>query len=545
MKTIKYTLVIILAAVQLSGCKKFLDSVPYSTISAEQFYHTAADAEKAINGCYSPLNENSMQGRAGGLYFHQLPVMLTASTDEAVKRFNLDNAKFGPWGIASWSSSSEMNQEAYFCFYAAIGRCNILLDKLDGINMPDARKEEIVAEARFLRGVYYMHLGMMYGGVPLVTNAELDVDGPRKPLQEVFLQVIADLDFAYQHLSPRASISGRANKWSAAGFLARTYAFLGSSKLNSVGADLNFPLNSFDWVNSDEAYTHVKTLTDDIITSGGYKLTAKYGYLFMETTKSYQQEECLFVIESSEDPLNGNYFNSQNQFFSSGAVNTYGGGAAQQVPLGELWTKYNANDTRRGWNLTGAYTNKSVKETVDGAVYYAPIAVTDASIKTGYFYAGKFRAIDPATKKIDKKKWAGNYPMLRLAEIYLLRAEAVFYLTGDVVTATSDLVTVRQRAIPAANLTAVNTAYKKADFVAELLDERARELCFESLRHIDLMRFDRYQSAINSLSDGKTVSFNNQMVPTFKLNWASYRIWFPIPLNELVLNKNLVQNPGY
>ncbi len=545
MKTIKYTLAIILAAVQFSGCRKFLESVPYSTISAEQFYHTAADAEKAISGCYSPLNSNAMQGKSGGLYFHQLPIMLSASTDEAVKRFNLDNAKFGPWGIASWSSSSDMNQEVYFFLYAAIGRCNMLLDKLEGINIPDARKAEITAETRFLRGLYYMHLGMMYGGVPVITSSALNIAGPRQSLQEVFTQVISDLEYGYQNLLPRASISGRANKWAAAGFLARTYSFLGSSKLTGAGADLNFPLNSFEWVNSSAVYAEVKKLTDDIITNGGYKLTAKYGYLFMETTKSYQREECPFLIESSEDPLNGNYFNSQNQFFSSGAVNTYGGGAAQQVPLGELWYKYHVADTRRAWNLTGAYTNKSVKETVDGASYYVPIAVTDATVKTAYFYAGKFRAIDPATKKIDKKKWAGNYPMLRLAEIYLLRAEAVFYLTGDIVTATKDLATVRQRSIPAGNMTEANALYKKTDFIQELLDERERELCFESIRHIDLMRFNRYSSSINSLSDSKTVSFNNQMVPTLKLNWESYRIWFPIPYNELVLNKNLIQNPGY
>ncbi len=85
----------------------------------------------------------------------------------------------------------------------------------------------------------------------------------------------------------------------------------------------------------------------------------------------------------------------------------------------------------------------------------------------------------------------------------------------------------------------------KTDFIQELLDERSRELCMETQRHFDLARFGRYTSAIKSLSGDKTVGWFNTAVPVLQANWAPYRVWFPIPLTELSLNKNLVQNPGY
>ena len=55
-----------------------------------------------------------------------------------------------------------------------------------------------------------------------------------------------------ENLPQRARIQGMANKWSAAGFLAKVYAYLASCKINNVGAELDFDLNNFNWVNSQK-----------------------------------------------------------------------------------------------------------------------------------------------------------------------------------------------------------------------------------------------------------------------------------------------------
>jgi len=550
MKKIIYIILALLIVVPISSCNKFLDTEPFSTVSSEQFYKTASDAELALVGCYNVLNTKSIQGTnlgtQGGLYFMQLQNMLTGSTDEAIA-IATSTPDDTAVGQASWNANTTYVRQVWFYFYAGIQRCNILLDKIGGItDLTDVRKNEIKGEARFLRGFYYMYLGMMFGGVPINTSGTSDVTAARSPLKDVFTQAISDLNFAYTNLPNRAGINGRANKWSAAGELAKLYAFMGSCKQNSVGASLNFPLNSFDWVNVTDSYTKVKTITDDIINNSGYKLTANYANLFKETTKTYQDEECLFMAEGSTDPVNGNIINMQNGFIPKGPNATVGGGVARLVPVGELFAKYNNNDPRRTNNLTGNITVNSAKETVDNAVYFVPNTITATSIKNNLnYYGGKFRMLDPSTKTITVNFWGGNYPIMRLAEIYLLRAEAVYALTGDLVTARADLSTVRQRAVGTINLTAVNNAYAKPDFITELLDERSRELCFEAMRHFDLMRFNRYLTTIAALTTDKSLASNNTAVPTLKQNFTPNKIWFPIPGPEIILNPNLVQNPNY
>lgn len=533
-----------------TSCKKMLDTEPVSNTSQEQFYQTPSDAELALTGCYNVLNEQTIQATSfssrGGLFFMQLQVMLEGTTDEAVTRVNFSDNDNSPWGYAAWNSTSTYNQQAWFFFYAGIQRCNLLLDKINGIGgIADARKKEIVAEARFLRGFYYMYMGMMWGGVPVNTTSNPDLYAPRAPLKDVFTQSFDDLNFAYQNLPHRAAIGGRANKWAAAGALARAYAFVASAKTYNATADVPSTLNTFDWVDATDAYTKVKTLSDDIIANSGYVLATNYGSLFRELSKATVDQESLFVVSGSESPTATNMINMQNLFIPQGNNASLGGGIGRLVPVGELYAKYNSLDPRRTVNLTGSL-NATTRETVDGAVYFAANTITATSIKNnGTYYGGKFRMIDPANKRIQLNYWSGNYPVIRLAEIYLLRAEAVYALTGNATTARADLSTVRQRAVGANNIVSINAAYLKPDFIQELLDERSRELCFEGLRHFDLMRFNRYTSTINALTSDRSLAFNNQSVVTVKQNWSPYRIWFPIPYAERILNTNLVQNPGY
>jgi len=77
----------------------------------------------------------------------------------------------------------------------------------------------------------------------------------------------------------------------------------------------------------------------------------------------------------------------------------------------------------------------------------------------------------------------------------------------------------------------------------ELLEERSRELCFESQRRIDLIRFNKFSEALEKLD--KNLGRWNANVPELQANWASNKIWFPVPQPQRDLNINLVQNPGY
>jgi starch-binding outer membrane protein, SusD/RagB family len=541
MKRIIYILII--GVFLLPSCgDEFLETVPYSFTSPDNFYQTEADFELAINGVYDIINGTGVQGQGNlptwgrGMYF-----MLNGSTDEAVANGATGGVTYAPHGNASYTSDSYFLRYNWFYWYVGINRANFVLENIDNIEFKNtARQAEIKGEAYFLRGLYHYYLANLFGGVPVYTTSVQDPEASRQPLSEVYPQVILDLTYAYENLPDVASIKGRANKWTAAGFLAKTYCYLGSAKKNNVGASLAFSLNSFDWVDGADMYSKALTVSNDIIANSGYKLTENYDYLFRETTRSAQYEETLLAAEACDDAGNYKINVILNNLCPQGNRNTVGGGYGWQRPLGELYTKYDANDGRRDHNLTANFSGPITQEVIEGVNYYAPRPLPGPT--TGWYCCGKFRMRDPKEKPL--VAWASdiNFPLLRYADILLLNAEAR-YETGDEPGARNMLTTVRERVSTDVNV--LNTAYYNVDFIQELLDERSRELCFEGVRRFDLVRFGVYTDVISGLSTATTVGFYNKFVPTLQANWEEFKIWFPIPISETEVNLNLVQNPGW
>ena len=126
-----------------------------------------------------------------------------------------------------------------------------------------------------------------------------------------------------------------------------------------------------------------------------------------------------------------------------------------------------------------------------------------------------------------------DFPMFRLADAYLIYAEAAARGAGDRTLALQYVNALRTRAYgnTSGNITA---AQLTADFI---LDERARELYWEGSRRTDLIRFNKYTSATyvwpwkGGIKDGKSVS-------------DFYKV-YPIPSTDLTANPNLKQNTGY
>lgn len=539
----KNIFILICSVLLLQSCDSFLDVVPYSFTSPENFYKTEADFELAINGCYDIINAGSVQtlgnydtwGR--GLYF-----MLNGTTDEMITQGTSVPIEYAQFGYASYNSDNKFIKNNWFFFYAGINRCNYLLEKIDAVEFfKEERKTEIKAEARFLRGYYYYMLANLFGGVPVYTTSQQDPFKARNSLQETYEQIIQDLRFAYENLKDRATNKGAANKYTAAGYLAKVYTYLGSCKKNNVGENLNFPLNSFQWVNAATMYSDALKLTNDIVLNGGYKLIDRYDFNFRETTKSYQYQECLFLSEASSDAGMNKINIWLNNLTPQGNSNVNGGGYGWQRPLGEVYNRYSTEDKRLNHNITGNFSGTIGEETIDGVKYYIPRPIPSAN--TGWLSCGKFRYRDPKQKALPSWASDGNFPLLRYADILLLHAEAL-YENNQETEARSMLTEVRQRSA-LLNVADLNSVYFKADFLEELLDERSRELCFEGHRRFDLIRFGKITETINNLSTERTTGWYNDQVPTLKTNWADYKIWMPIPISEMDINSNLIQNPGW
>lgn len=532
-------------AVLCGSCKKMLEEKPYSILSTVNFYKTSADAELALTGVYDVLNTPSIQGLGNqALWGRGMHYMTNLGVDDLTQdvRFTIGVPELVPFYNHTYTGENLLIWYSYFSFYAGINRANFIIEKVPEINMNETRKAQIIAEAQFLRGMFYMYLGWMWGGVPLITGTTPDVSSPRAPLERVLQQAEADLKAAYAVLPARNSSPGRVNKYTAAGFLAKVYLYEASCKQNNVGQSLNFPLNSFDWVNQTEAYNQVLKYAKDVYDNSGYKMIRPYANLFLSATEAAAREENMMIVQA------GAGGNQEYILFSqlSGPRGDYRKNAGTNGflrPVRESYSKLNANDGRIS-SYSGYLTTTTNFVTINNNNYYVADAVLS---NLSNLCTNKWREDDPnarAARGVVVYGGEADFAILRFADIVLMYAEARFQ-TSDEAGARALLREVRLRACndDANKVNTITTAYFKANFMDELMDERLRELAAEGWRRFDLIRTGRIASVINSLST--SVMFSGQEPVSIKQNFQPYKIWYPMPSRDLATNTNLIPNPEY
>lgn len=542
MKKLRITLLSIIL-VSAYSCQDFISTEPFSFVTLDNYYTTPEEAEIALTGVYNILSANTVGQNFGNnsTFSRNVLLMLNCATDEALGRDNSLNPDYAVWGNGTFTSQSNFINEAWIFLYSGINRANYLIERIEPIEgFSGTRKNEIIAEARFLRGYYHMILSMMHGGIPVAASTKENPLKARNSIQEVYKLVLEDYEFAYKNLANRGNLPSRVNKWTAAGFLAKAHTYLASAKMSKTNGFIS--INNFDWVDSDAHYSKALTYTEDIIANSGYQLIPNYDYLFRETTKSQQYKETLFAAEASSNSTVKAINLVSYTFAPLGNVNVTGGSYGWFRPTDELYQMYNSGDFRRGHNLTGNLNSTTNVEVIEGTRYFIPRPIPNTGVN--YYCIGKFRTMDPAAKSLPKWASSINIPLLRYADILLLHAEAL-YAKGREAEARKVLSDVRKRAVvTGSTLEQLDNAYKRDNFLVELLEERARELCYESWRRIDLARFNKFDETVKNLS--KVNGFYNKViVPTIQANWKPERIWLPIPTIQIDLNPNLIQNQGF
>lgn len=525
----------------------FLNQAPYSFTSPENNYKTENDFKMALAGCYEVLNTSQITGGIwvpDGTYARGLFYVLQGCSDEVVATNSAISCDFLK---ANYLPSNVNLLYFWQSYFVGISRCNYLLDKIATINLTPALKTQIIGETRFMRAFYYYHLTSTFGAVPLNTSSTPDIKAPRANLESLYGLIVDDLSFAYQNLPIASIYKSGASKWTAGAYLGMVYNYLASCKRYNVGAALlaENPLNSFQWVDADLVSSQAVVVLTDVANNSSYVLLPKekYSYLFRESTKATQYEECLFLSEWS-DQYSDRYASISEQLTPSGS-STYGGSYGRMLPTYDLYKSYFDGDIRREQSITGRYETTSVKETIDKVEYWVPKNAIPLTSQLQWC-TGKFRLAVPGTYSNHTiNDCSLNYPLMRLADVKLQLAEAL-YFTNKETEARAILTEIRQRVVDANKTTVedMNLAYNKANFVEELLDERRRELCFESKRRVDLIRFDKTTQVIQNMPlEGNSLVKTG--LTTLKDNWSYYKIWLPIPQTELDLNADLVQNAGY
>ncbi|WP_138265171.1 RagB/SusD family nutrient uptake outer membrane protein [Alistipes shahii] len=542
------------AGLFLSSCiDDFLTQYPYSTTSPETFFKTEDDFKQALSGCYSMINSSQMS------YYYGLIYVLEGCSDEVVSNPASTGTLYDLLR-GSYQTDNAQIRSFWVLFFRGISRCNTLIEQLKGEN--DLTTEQCTAyeaEARFLRGFFYLHLAQTFGGVPVYDAPAVGSTAARDNLERVYTQIIGDFKYAWDELEDAGIFKSSANRWTAAAYLGSVYNYLASCKRYDVGKELVGiqPLNDFGWVDEEAMSLAARDVLKEVVEKSPYELLNKNNYrkLYYEMSKEAQYKECLLMAEYAENTKH--CMVSYYVLSPVGDAKTVGGSYQRMFPTMKLYRSYDNADVRRDYNITGAYNpnnrygsdlSKIPSEMVDGYKYYVPAESSGiaSGSSTALWCTGKFRVSDPKERSsISANQCVMNYPLMRMAEVRLQYAEAL-YFTGDEPGARKQFDPVRERVLAGdVSLKKLNEAYYRSDFIEELLEERGRELCYESKRKIDLIRFGRITKTIEELpSEGGP---NNVVIgiDMLKDNWRNYKIWLPVPQLEIDLNPNLEQNAVY
>ena len=539
-KSISLFLTFALALVlPFSACKKGLDYTPEYGLNSESVYGTADNYIHVLAKIYSSFVVTGNKGPAGqpditgfdegaSGYVRVMWNLQELTTDEAI-------CGWGDPGIpelnnTSWSSDNQWVKYMYYRIYFTIPMCNEFIressdEKMTERGFSEVDKIKIKAyrsEARFIRALAYYHEVDFFGAGPFVT--EKDEPGAFNPeyasRTKLYDYVESELlAIENEMVDARANEYARADKAAVWTLLAKLY------------------LNSEVYVNRarySEAASYCKKVID-----AGYTLDTQYKNIFRANNNL--SPEIIF-------PITADGVNTQTYGCTTFLVHASLGGSMVDTQFGVVgkWAGLRAKK-----NLVNLFVDTTSTDTANSHLdtrymFYKKGQVreiTNMSTFTQGYALAKYKNIlrapevgnDTVIRGSDKTGGFVDidFPMFRLADVYLMYAEAQLRSggpTGDALTLVNKL---RERAYKNTSGNIVSS-----DLTLQfILDERARELQWEGHRRTDLIRFGKF-------TDGSYVWPYKGGVQAGTGIADFYKI-FPLPNSDIVANPNLVQNPGY
>ena len=525
-KIISAVLVIFLS-VTLSSCFKDLDTIPIDkdVVTSATVFDNPASYEQFLAKVYAGLAISGQQGPAGmpdisgidegfSTYLRQYWCAQELTTDEAINAWNDGNLR--DYHDQDWSASNEFITAMYNRIYYQITLCNEFIrettdEKLDERNVTTELRTKIKvyrAEARFLRAYSYWHAIDMFGSVPFITDE--DNIGAFLPEQisrvDLFNYVEAELlDIDTDLLDAKTNVYGRVDKAVAWTLLAKLY------------------LNAEVYTGTPK-YAEAVTYSQKVI-DAGFTLDTEYRTLFLADNDN--SNEIIFPVTfhgKSTQTWGG------MTFIVSAAI----GGTMNPDDFGSS-QNWGGNRTTSTFvdkfpDLTGDLDSRAMFHT-DGQ----NLDITDIFEFTDGYAITKFKNLTSTGDNGSDLTFVDtDYPVFRLADVYLMYAEAVIRggggSTSDALQYVNDI---RQRAY-GDNTGDITSGQLTLDFI---IDERSRELYWEGHRRTDLIRFGKFSSTTYNWPWKGGVAGGNSTDAKFKI--------FPIPSSDIAANPNLIQNTGY
>jgi hypothetical protein len=199
------------------------------------------------------------------------------------------------------TASSNQYEQEFILLYGGISRANNQIETIDNVKWTDAQKaqrNQLLGEAYFMRGLYYMWLSQLFGDVPLITSTVITDDMQNQVSAEevIYPQILSDFVSAKNLMkAERANGSGHADKFTAEAFIARAWMFWAG--FYKKQADLSSGDATMDLVEQEGCPAGTKiskadvvAALKDIVATGGYKLCEDYRSLW-QYSNSYLWDE--------------------------------------------------------------------------------------------------------------------------------------------------------------------------------------------------------------------------------------------------------------
>lgn len=540
------------AALGMVSCaESFLDTVSKTEPNSNNYYKTETQAERALIGCYDGWRQISSQP---GTY----PFMIasTIMSDECYGGSGMSDG-YGAQNVDQFSTApgpSEMNmfEQDWKSYYAALFRCNTLITQVDNVEWSsEAKKNQILGEARAIRAFLYFDMVRLWGNIPLFTEPSKENREQADP-KDVYAVIFSDLKFAMENIPADAYTSadsfGRITKYACEAILARAYLFyngyMGGDPVTVEGTTIT--------------KADALAACEDVIASDRYKLVPDFKNLWPAASLvpladgaiGWDPEKSTYAGDANSEVILCQMFTPTQDYNGNNDSNRWlvniGMRGLNSSPYGKGWgigtisakyysSLFTANDTRRvasAIDLAG--------EGVTGSADYAN-ALKDWREYTGYsnkkycplvFGDNSSAATNPDGTGDFMTQNAQTWIIMRYADVLLMAAEL-----GSS-NGSTYLDEVRARA--GLGHLALNQQ--------NIMEERARELAFEGVRYWDLLRqgvdvmADAVcASAATVLNGGNEVQLSYDRAQIIRTKGLCQ-----IPYNQITLSHGVLkQNEGW
>jgi|SRR3954470_17903600 len=522
-----------------------LTEVPHDALTPTTAFHTDQEILAGVAGVYAQMRRAEDNGHYATVQELSTDVLVVPTRGSDW----YDNGQWLDIHKQTWSPNSSgalgFLTGSWNDLFSGVAKANLMIDVVSKTGA--ANKDSVVAEVRTLRAWYTYMLQDLFGGVPLVTTTELK-SVARSTRPEVFAFLEKELTEAQANLPvkwPSASY-GRVTKGVANAILASMYInagvfnkACGPAACSAINPSAYNSCSGVAVTGGKDACQAAIDAANAVINSSGtggatYQLNSNWFKNFTIDNKS-SPENIFVVVHSNSPQAIGGDFPMRTLHYnqlSTGDGGPWNGWAT----TAEVYNQFPASDDRQKMWLQGQgysfETGLAVNDRNGNPLNFT-ISIPDLN-KANESNGVRFNKSPPQASPPKGSAQPNDYTWFRLAEMYLIRAEAENEL-GQTAAALADLNLIHQKHQPTAIAAGTKQAIRDAIYTERLL-----EFAGEGKRRTDMIRFGTFLSWTENSANGICGA-----TPAASCPRAAYRVVFPISVNALGSNPLLVQNNGY